>query len=80
MLPTPSSIAKHLRVFSYRCAPFPAFFPGIHQPPSPGEATAEYVEFLLAVASDSTSSVAQVLAAMVPCMRLYAFLGQVGRR
>eukprot|EP00903_Cladosiphon_okamuranus_P019242 g17693.t1 len=44
--------------------------------PPPVQATTEYVNFLLTVASDPTSSVAQVLAAMVPCMRLYAFLGK----
>ncbi|CAM9251698.1 unnamed protein product [Ectocarpus sp. 12 AP-2014] len=44
--------------------------------PPPVKATAEYVDFLMTVASDPTTSVAQVLAAMVPCMRLYAFLGQ----
>ncbi|CAM9374486.1 unnamed protein product [Scytosiphon promiscuus] len=47
--------------------------------PPPVKATAEYVDFLLAVASDPTSSVAQVLAAMAPCMRLYAFLGKALR-
>lgn len=51
--------------------------PRVNQNPPPVRATTEYVNFLLAVASDPTSSVAQVLAAMVPCMRLYAFLGKV---
>jgi len=50
-----------------------------NQPPPPVQATTEYVDFLLAVASDPTSSVAQVLASMVPCMRLYAFIGKVRR-
>lgn len=47
------------------------------QVPPPVKATSEYIDFLLAVASDPHSSVAQVLASMVPCMRLYAFLGKV---
>lgn len=51
--------------------------PRFNQNPPPVKATTEYVNFLLAVASDPASSVAQVLAAMVPCMRLYAFLGKV---
>lgn len=49
----------------------------IVQVPPPVKATSEYVNFLLAVASDPASSVAQVLASMAPCMRLYAFLGKV---
>ena len=40
----------------------------------PGEATLAYTDFLLATAS--LGSVGQICAAMVPCMRLYAFLGQ----
>ncbi|CAN0538855.1 unnamed protein product, partial [Scytosiphon promiscuus] len=48
-----------------------------HEIPPPLKATSEYVNFLLAVASDPASSVAQVLASMAPCMRLYAFLGKV---
>lgn len=40
----------------------------------PGEATLAYTEFLLSTAS--LGSVGQICAAMTPCMRLYAFLGQ----
>ncbi|KAF1326371.1 Phosphomethylpyrimidine kinase, partial [Globisporangium splendens] len=38
-------------------------------------ATKKYVEFLLTTA-ETRDSVAEILAAMTPCMRLYAFLGQ----
>ena len=38
-------------------------------------ATIAYTEFLLTTAKTSTSS-APIVAAMTPCMRLYAFLGQ----
>lgn len=41
---------------------------------TPGEATLAYTDFLLAAAS--RSSVGETCAAMTPCMRLYAFLGQ----
>lgn len=41
---------------------------------APGEATLAYTEFLLATAA--LGSVGETCAAMTPCMRLYAFLGQ----
>ena len=41
---------------------------------SPAEATLAYTEFLLATAA--TGTVGLVCAAMTPCMRLYAYLGQ----
>jgi thiaminase/transcriptional activator TenA len=41
---------------------------------APGEATFAYTDFLLSAAS--LGSVGEVCAAMTPCMRLYAFLGQ----
>lgn len=41
----------------------------------PNDATSTYVDFLLTLAR-SDAPVAVVLAAMTPCMRLYAFLGQ----
>ena len=41
---------------------------------SPTEATLAYTEFLLATAA--TGTVGRVCAAMTPCMRLYAYLGQ----
>ncbi|OQR94584.1 hypothetical protein ACHHYP_01121 [Achlya hypogyna] len=41
---------------------------------SAAQATRAYVDFLLATAKTATS-VAEILAAMVPCARLYAFLG-----
>ena len=40
----------------------------------PGEATRAYTDFLLATAA--VGGVGRTCAAMVPCMRLYAFLGQ----
>lgn len=40
----------------------------------PGEATLAYTEFLLSTAA--LGSVGETCAAMTPCMRLYAFLGQ----
>lgn len=40
----------------------------------PGKATLAYTDFLLATAS--LDSVGETCAAMTPCMRLYAFLGQ----
>ena len=40
----------------------------------PGEATLAYTDFLLATAT--LRSVGEICAAMTPCMRLYAFLGQ----
>jgi thiaminase/transcriptional activator TenA len=40
----------------------------------PGEATLAYTDFLLA--TPSLSGVGETCAAMTPCMRLYAFLGQ----
>ncbi|KAF8066297.1 TH1 [Scenedesmus sp. PABB004] len=42
---------------------------------TPSAATAAYTDFLMAVAHDPEASVAEVLAAMVPCSRLYGFLG-----
>ncbi|KAF0701178.1 Aste57867_8329 [Aphanomyces stellatus] len=42
---------------------------------TPTAATRAYVDFLLHTAK-SSSSVSEILAAMVPCARLYAFLGQ----
>jgi len=41
---------------------------------SPGDATLAYTDFLLA--SAALGSVGETCAAMTPCMRLYAFLGQ----
>ncbi len=41
---------------------------------TPGNATLAYTDFLLATAS--RSGVGETCAAMTPCMRLYAFLGQ----
>lgn len=41
---------------------------------SPGEATLAYTDFLLATVA--LGSVGETCAAMTPCMRLYAFLGQ----
>lgn len=41
---------------------------------APGEATLAYTQFLLATAA--LGSVGETCAAMTPCMRLYAFLGQ----
>ena len=41
---------------------------------SPGDATLAYTQFLLATAA--LGSVGETCAAMTPCMRLYAFLGQ----
>lgn len=41
---------------------------------SPGEATLAYTHFLLSTAA--LGSVGETCAAMTPCMRLYAFLGQ----
>jgi len=42
----------------------------------PNCATEEYVKFLQEVSQDSSSTTADILASMAPCMRLYAFLGQ----
>jgi hypothetical protein len=42
----------------------------------PLPATERYTGFLAGVASDPASDAADILAAMAPCMRLYAFLGQ----
>ena len=42
---------------------------------SPNPATELYCNFLLDVASSSESTIAEIMAAMAPCMRLYAFLG-----
>jgi thiaminase/transcriptional activator TenA len=41
---------------------------------SPGEATLTYIDFLLSTAA--LRSLGETCAAMTPCMRLYAFLGQ----
>eukprot|EP00611_Tribonema_gayanum_P026087 TRINITY_DN6116_c0_g1_i2.p1 TRINITY_DN6116_c0_g1~~TRINITY_DN6116_c0_g1_i2.p1 ORF type:complete len:369 (+),score=87.61 TRINITY_DN6116_c0_g1_i2:29-1108(+) len=41
----------------------------------PLPATRAYTSFLLQIGGDSRSTCADVLAAMAPCMRLYAFLG-----
>lgn len=41
---------------------------------APGEATLAYTQFLLA--TSALGSVGETCAAMTPCMRLYAFLGQ----
>ncbi|EFN53733.1 hypothetical protein CHLNCDRAFT_58425 [Chlorella variabilis] len=43
-----------------------------HQQPNP--ATRAYVDFLHKVAADPRQGVAAILAAMVPCLRLYAYL------
>ncbi|RLN90922.1 hypothetical protein BBJ28_00025862 [Nothophytophthora sp. Chile5] len=43
---------------------------------TPAPATTRYVDFLVATASNPTTGVAEILAAMTPCMRLYAFLGK----
>jgi thiaminase/transcriptional activator TenA len=43
---------------------------------TPTRACREYVDFLLQVASNPKEGVAASAAAMVPCMRLYANLGQ----
>lgn len=45
---------------------------------TPHPATLAYTDFLLATAA--TGSVGDILVAMTPCMRLYAFLGQSLRR
>lgn len=42
---------------------------------APSGATADYCRFLLGVSRDPASHVAEVLAAMIPCSRLYGFLG-----
>jgi len=42
--------------------------------PTPSEATLNYTDFLLATAA--TAGVGELCAAMAPCMRLYAHLGQ----
>ncbi len=47
---------------------------GIDLAPKPSTATRAYVDFLLSVAS--LEPVGHICAAMAPCMRLYAFLGQ----
>lgn len=41
----------------------------------PTAATSRYTEWLEVVINDSDSSAATILAAMVPCLRLYAYLG-----
>ncbi|RLN88149.1 hypothetical protein BBJ28_00013685 [Nothophytophthora sp. Chile5] len=43
---------------------------------TPAPATTRYVDFLVATASNPTTGVAEILAAMTPCVRLYAFLGK----
>ncbi len=47
---------------------------GIDLDPKPNAATRAYVDFLLSVAT--LEPVGHICAAMAPCMRLYAFLGQ----
>ncbi len=47
---------------------------GIDLAPTPTAATRAYVDFLLSVAS--LEPVGHICAAMAPCMRLYAYLGQ----
>jgi thiaminase/transcriptional activator TenA len=47
---------------------------GIDLAPTPSAATRAYVDFLLSVAA--LEPVGHICAAMAPCMRLYAFLGQ----
>ncbi len=42
---------------------------------SPHPATTKYINFLSAICDDKNSTVAEILAAMVPCLRLYAYLG-----
>ena len=42
---------------------------------SPHPATSNYINFLFTICDDDNSTVAEVLAAMVPCLRLYAYLG-----
>lgn len=42
----------------------------------PSPACLAYTTFLLDTAQDPKASIAEVMAAMCPCMRLYAFLGQ----
>ena len=44
-----------------------------HMTPAP--ATKKYIDFLLDIIEDPEETVAGVLAAMVPCLRLYAYLG-----
>lgn len=43
---------------------------------TPAPACQSYVDFLMDVATDGARDAAACAAAMVPCMRLYAFLGQ----
>lgn len=47
---------------------------GIDLTPPPGAATSAYTDFLLSVAA--LEPVGHITAAMAPCMRLYAYLGQ----
>lgn len=42
---------------------------------SPHPATSKYINFLFSICDDQHSTVAEVLAALVPCLRLYAYLG-----
>jgi len=42
----------------------------------PSPACLAYTSFLLSVASSPSSSISQILAAMTPCMRLYAHVGR----
>lgn len=41
----------------------------------PAAATAKYVDWLTALTEDSTSTAAMILAGMVPCLRLYGYIG-----
>lgn len=47
---------------------------GVNPDPSPSAATRAYTDFLLAVAG--LEPIGHIPAAMAPCMRLYAYLGQ----
>jgi len=42
---------------------------------SPHPATSKYIKFVSSICDDLHSTVSEVLAALVPCLRLYAYLG-----